>query len=148
MKNLTDRLRALGWAVGGLVRELFELLLPLWPARWARRYLNWRLANTSKLETREWVEARQALLFSKLIDVEERAGDLEAAECAAREIMKIRPGNPDAAINVAMVLEKRGQRHAARKLYLEAATSKEVEEGFRKELLQRADELETQIEER
>jgi Tfp pilus assembly protein PilF len=76
-----------------------------------------------------------------MISVSERAGDIRAAEVAARHILSIDPEDLCVPVELAIILEKQGRLSEARQLYQRIVAAPSVSAAYRAKALSEVERL-------
>lgn len=114
-------------SLASIPREIVEnTLLFVLPVAWEKRYLDWQIESCDARRIH-----RRILLLTKMISVSERAGDIGAAEVAARQILSIDPGDMFVPVELAIILEKQGRFLEAKQLYQRIVAAPTVSAAYR-----------------
>ena len=122
---------------GGLLREMAESIgVSVFPAKWVKHYLERRIATCGP----DAVD-RRAILLTRLMSLANRQRDFASAEAAGRAILLLIPDDPWTPIELALILERRGDLVGAKRLYEQAAGAAHVSPSFRARALAEVDRL-------
>jgi hypothetical protein len=114
-------------SLASIPREIVEnALLFVLPVAWGKRYLDWRFESCDARRIH-----RRILILTKMISVSERAGDIRAAEAAARHILSIDPEDMCVPVELAIILEKQGRLFEAKQLYQRIVAAPSVSAAYR-----------------
>jgi hypothetical protein len=134
---MREDMKSLFRSLASIPREIVEnTLLFILPVSWGKRYLDWRLESCDARRIH-----RRILILTKMISVSERAGDIRAAEVAARHILSIDPEDLCVPVELAIILEKQGRLSEARQLYQRIVAAPSVSAAYRAKALSEVERL-------